>query len=351
MNERALEFREAAEQGNAEAQFELGLTYLFGPGEPEHLEEAAKWFHKAAEQGCVSENNSAMAMLSSCYFLGIGVPENEAEAVMWLRKAAESGDAGAQCDLAELYYRGVGVPQDESEAIQWLRKAEEQKHKTATNLLQEIASGAAKKEIEGEQKLQAMLEQFSQAAEQGLGEVQYQLGAYYFHYDPDRSPFGLRRNTAEGVKWYRKAAELGHAKAQYALGNIYRYGTVGGVPKDEVEAVKWIRKAAEQGLDEAQYRLGWCYFRGSGVDQDETAAVEWYRKAAKQDYRKAQYELGKCYFEGTGVSEDRAEAVKWLQKVIEDREGDDNMLNNPTEKRRAKELLEKIEEQRAEDER
>ena len=53
------------------------------------------------------------------------------------------------------------------------------------------------------------------------------------------------------MKWYRKAAEQGDAKAQYNLGNCYYFGN--GVTENEQEAVKWYRKAAEQGDAKAQY--------------------------------------------------------------------------------------------------
>jgi TPR repeat protein len=53
----------------------------------------------------------------------------------------------------------------------------------------------------------------------------------------------------EAVKWFRKAAEQGHAKAQYALGRSYEMGL--GVVADYEEAAKWYRKAAEQGDSEA----------------------------------------------------------------------------------------------------
>ena len=49
------------------------------------------------------------------------------------------------------------------------------------------------------------------------------------------------------MKWYRKAADQGDARAQRNLGICYRFGT--GVTKDEVVAVKWYRLAAEQGDD------------------------------------------------------------------------------------------------------
>jgi len=75
------------------------------------------------------------------------------------------------------------------------------------------------------------------------------------------------------VKWYRKAAEQGHADAQFYLGGCYLSGT--GVAKDEAEAVDWFRKAAEQGNAYAQYDLGWCYANGAGVAKDYIEAYAW----------------------------------------------------------------------------
>jgi len=79
--------------------------------------------------------------------------------------------------------------------------------------------------------------------ERGGAEAQYELGQL-------RDLAGF---TTEGVKWYRKAAEQGYARAQNNLGNLYYNGE--GVAKDEVEAVKWFRKAAEQGHADAKERL------------------------------------------------------------------------------------------------
>ena len=56
---------------------------------------------------------------------------------------------------------------------------------------------------------------------------------------------GVPQNNAKAVKWYRMAAEQGHASAQSSLGSMYYYGK--GVPQDYAEAVKWSRLAAEQG--------------------------------------------------------------------------------------------------------
>ena len=52
------------------------------------------------------------------------------------------------------------------------------------------------------------------------------------------------------MKWYTKAAEQGHASAQYNLGVMYDTGK--GALQDYKEAVKWYTKAAEQGHANAQ---------------------------------------------------------------------------------------------------
>ena len=56
---------------------------------------------------------------------------------------------------------------------------------------------------------------------------------------------GVRRRTAEAVKWYRKAAEQGDATAQFTLGSMYVRGS--GVRENYAEAAKLYRRAAEQG--------------------------------------------------------------------------------------------------------
>jgi TPR repeat protein len=67
------------------------------------------------------------------------------------------------------------------------------------------------------------------------------------------------------------------------LGCAFETGTH-GVEKDEHEAAKWYRLAADQGHAVAQYSLGVCYSNGTGVVKDEREAVKWYRLAADQGY-------------------------------------------------------------------
>lgn len=117
-------------------------------------------------------------------------------------------------------------------------------------------------------------------AEQGDAAAQCELGLSYSKGD------GVEQDEQEGVKWLIKAAEQGHADAQYWLGRRYLHGRL-----NVQEATKWFLKAAEQGHAGAQYWLGRCYQLGAGVEKDELKAVEWYRKAAEQRYKIAQQVL------------------------------------------------------------
>jgi len=91
-------FTKLAEQGDAKAQFNLGLMYYKGEGVRQDKFEAARFFRKAAEQG----NAEAQANLGILYYNGDGVQQDKAEAARWLRKAAEQGDAEAQSTLRQL---------------------------------------------------------------------------------------------------------------------------------------------------------------------------------------------------------------------------------------------------------
>ena len=65
-----------------------------------------------------------------------------------------------------------------------------------------------------------------------------------------------------------------------------------GTEQDHSEAVKWYRKAAEQGHANAQNNLGWMYQNGWGIEQDYYEAVKWYRKAAELGNVRSQYNIG-----------------------------------------------------------
>jgi Sel1 repeat len=119
INESFNKLRQAAEQGDANAQFRLGTLYYKGQGVAQDYAEAARWYRKAAGQG----QPEAQCYLGSLYALGQGVAQDYAEAVRWFRKAADAGNVDAQKALGVMYERGLGVPRDHAGALLWYRKA------------------------------------------------------------------------------------------------------------------------------------------------------------------------------------------------------------------------------------
>ncbi len=263
--EEARLYRKAAEQGNAEAQNNLGIAYATGWGVPQDYAEAIRWYRKAAEQ----DNTDAQNNLGILYHNGWGVPQDYAESARWYRKAAEQGNADAQNNLGILYDNGWGVPQDYAEAARWYHKAADQGHAWAQTHIGYMCQG-------------------------GLGVPQDDIRA---------------------ARWYRKAANQGHDVAQTLIGSMYSNGA--GVPQDDTKAARWYRKAAEQGNVAAQNNLGVAYAKGRGVPQDYAEAMRLYRKAAEQDVAEAQTEIGVLYENGLGVPQAHAEAARWYRKAAD----------------------------------
>ena len=73
------EWKQLAEDGKAEAQYNLGLLYSLGKEIPKNDSEAIKWYLRAAEQGFAE----AQTNLGLMYGKGQGVEQNFNEAVTW----------------------------------------------------------------------------------------------------------------------------------------------------------------------------------------------------------------------------------------------------------------------------
>ena len=114
-------YREAAEQGLADAQFNLGNLYRTGRGVAKDPRRAVVWYLKAAMQGMPT----AQFNLALSYDTGVGAAQNHAVAAKWYRRAARQGDAEAMLGLATLYRQGLGVDRDRGSAMAWYRRAAE----------------------------------------------------------------------------------------------------------------------------------------------------------------------------------------------------------------------------------
>lgn len=108
-----------AAQGNAAAQYNLGVLYANGRGVPQDYVQARQWYEQAAAQG----HREAQYNLGVLYDKGHGVPQDYVQARQWYEQAAAQGFAMAQLNLGVLYHNGQGIPQDDVRAYMWYNLA------------------------------------------------------------------------------------------------------------------------------------------------------------------------------------------------------------------------------------
>jgi len=265
-----------ARNGDPTAQYNLGVCFSSGLGVKEDPAQAVSWWRKSAAQGFAP----AMFNLGYSYMNGIGTKPDLALGVSWYRKSADLGHVPAMCNLGICYEDGAGVPVDTSEAIKWLGKA------------------AAKGDAAAILRLDLMRARLSAGKGNSDGTKSKARQA--------ASLETRQRDLAE----FLTRAKGGDSYAQWRLGFIYEQGL--GVPVDYVESARWWRMAADQGHAGAQFSIGYCYARGEGVPRDLAEAVKWYHKSSAQGYASAHRFLGAAYAFGSGVAKDETEAYAHL---------------------------------------
>ena len=183
-------------------------------GGNENLAKAVAYYERASERGHPD----------APYWLGVlceaaGAAETAGaavEAAGWYELAAERGCVLAQTRLAEMYRAGKGVARDDVAAAFW--------HQIAAS--QTAASHAARLPWRARAR------------------------PYECHYDPDERVARSRRMAAE---FFLRAANQGHAQAQYRVARMLRSGE--WYEKDELASARWMHRAADAGHVEARLAL------------------------------------------------------------------------------------------------
>jgi TPR repeat protein len=250
----------AASRGFVAAEEAMGIFSQAGFGMPSDKAQAVSWYTKASQHG----SRDATTNLALMYSTGNGIPKDSAKAATLFRSAADAGDPTAQLNLAALYHRGEGLPQDDAQAVLWLTKA----------------------------------------ADQGLVPAMLELARWDLQPEHDSK-------IDAAIGWYKKAAELGDASAQAALGTIFSDEKLGRL--DYAQSVNWYRKAADQGQREGEFGLGKRYLLGQGVPQDLAEARRWLTPAANQEHPYAQFLLAQMFEAGQGGPVDTASAAKYYE--------------------------------------
>jgi localization factor PodJL len=159
--------RQAAQAGDARAQYDLAVDYAMGRDVAKDDEQAARWFERAAVQGMAS----AQYNLGVLYDRGVGVKEDPTLAFFWFQSAAEQGHARAEHNLAAAYANGKGTNRDLAEAAKW----------------------------------------FEKAAASGVPDSRYYLGVMY------ERGMGVPQDLGRAAAMYRAAADQGHKEAAERL--------------------------------------------------------------------------------------------------------------------------------------
>ena len=194
------EWKTAADAGQAEAEFDLGVLYAQGLGVLRDLNAAASWYRKSADQG----NAEAQFALGQMYARGWGVPRDTADAIRWFEMANSVDSDGPPTDW--LSVEGYGIQQDPQQAAYWYRLA----------------------------------------ADSGHPEAQYFLARMY------AGGKGVKRDEEQAKRWVSASATQGYAAAMADLGKRFAMGN--GDAKDDKRAYFWLTLAFLHG-DKSEEKL------------------------------------------------------------------------------------------------
>jgi TPR repeat protein len=121
-----------AKSGDPWSQLNYGAAFDHGlSGIVSDATKAVYWYRKSAEQGVAN----AQFNLGHCLATGHGVDQNYQEAFIWLEKAADQNIADAQFLVGIMYQEGMGVAVDRDKSEYWIKKAALNGHSSAQEVL------------------------------------------------------------------------------------------------------------------------------------------------------------------------------------------------------------------------
>ncbi len=286
--------QELAKAGNANAMLTLGKIFFEGrAGQKKDYVKAHSYFLQAAQQ----DNPQGMFNVAICYDAGYGVTRNMDEAIRWYYKAADYGVPEAQANASNAAeQRG-----DYASALKYLRMLADSGNSAAmvkaASYLQSGLGGPINDELAAQYLLNA--------ASKGNRRAQVRLADCY------QTGRGVTRNYEEMFSWLTLAAQDGDAEAQAKLGYCYQNGI--GTIHNASQAFNWYEAASESGYAPALVSLGDCYRDGYGTAMDRQTAFSCYRQAAEQGEAIGEFSLAVAYHDGIGTPKDMQQARHWME--------------------------------------
>lgn len=347
-------FKEQAELGDVEAQYNLGVMCETGWSVPVDNEKAVRWLYAAAKQG----HANAQLRLGMLHYLGIGSPQSNIKGEKWIRKAAKQGQPLADKLNKFLFADDLPDALSPESIISQVRGAYLENERNALFVLESLMRNAKQRaqRVEQEKEATTLRERRVQRSAEGPVKPGFAVATDVERVESavpafigDASVEEDRTLARGSIATIRLQAEEGVASAQHNLGRMYELGIK--LPMDKKRAMEWYEKAAQQGYADAEYRLGISLWYGAGAVRDEakgkkwlalaashghpvaksmvsefennngaseqgiSLAVRWYLERALMDDGQAAFHLGKIYQHGWGVRSDFAAAMKWYQQA------------------------------------
>jgi TPR repeat protein len=122
----------------------------------------------------------------------------------------------------------------------------------------------------------------------------------------------LRRRKA--MNCLKRAANKGHAEAQFALAMLYDWGEM-GLDKDIKKSNEWLVKSADNGSPRGMNLMGVKYLSGKNFPKDKKKAFELFLEAAKKGHADSKFDICLMYYNGDYVEKDKKKAFEWAMKA------------------------------------
>ncbi|KAJ5817248.1 Tetratricopeptide-like helical [Penicillium robsamsonii] len=268
------------------AQYYLGDGYasgLFNKGVEDH-DRSFPLFVAASKHGHVE----ACYRTALCYEFGWGCRPDGTRAVQFYRQAASKNHPGAMIRMANACIAGdMGLGKRYREGVKWMKRATESadtQYNAGPYELGVMHERGFGDDVFPDETYAAQL--FTKSAELGHVEACYRLGDAYEH-----GKLNCPRDPALSIHFYTNAAQNGHPVAMMALCAWYLVGAEPVLEKDENEAYEWAFRAANLGLAKAQYAVGYFTEMGIGCRRDPLESNVWYVKAADQGDERAKHRI------------------------------------------------------------
>lgn len=256
---------------------------MFNKGKEDH-DKAFPLFVSASKHGHAEASYRA----ALCYEYGWGTRRDGAKALRFHREAAAKKHPGAMARMSRAcLYGELGQSVKYREGVKWLKRAAEsadEQYNSAPYELGFLHQTGYGDDIFQDEAYAAQL--FTKSASLGHADANYLLGDAYEH-----GKLTCPRDAALSVHFYNCAAQENHPEAMMALCAWYMIGAEPVLEQDENEAYEWAKKAAEAGLIKAQYAVGYFTESGIGCRRDVLEANMWYVKAAEQGDERAKHRL------------------------------------------------------------